>query len=78
MSVGQSVLMRHRDMLVEYDRALSAPIGIVADNLNGAQIEIADDVVLIQHSNGTVERREKNEYGRYLRIHFPNPWLRGK
>jgi hypothetical protein len=78
IAIGQSVLLRHRDMLVEYDRTLAAPVGIVADNLNGAQIDITDEVVLIRHSDGKVERREKNEYGRYLRIYFPNPWLRGK
>ena len=72
--VGNSILQQHRDMLVEYDRRLNAPVGIVADNLNGATIEVEGEVILIHRASGTVERRERNEYGRYLQRYFPNPW----
>jgi hypothetical protein len=65
-------------MLVEYDRALAAPVGIVAENLGRADIAAEGDVLLIRHANGTIERREVNEYGRYLRVFFPNPWRQGK
>jgi hypothetical protein len=73
---GNSILLHHRDMLVEYDRTLGAPVGIVADNLNGAKIEVEGDVVVIHRSNGAVDRHEQNDYGRYLHTYFPNPWRR--
>jgi hypothetical protein len=72
--VGNSILQQHRDMLVEYDRRLNAPVGIVADNINGAKIEVEGEVILIHRASGTVERRERNAYGRYLQRYFPNPW----
>ncbi len=74
--VGNSILLRHRDMLVEYDRALGAPVGVVADNLNGANVEVEGEVVIIRRSSGAIDRRERNGYGRYLQAYFPNPWRR--
>ncbi len=78
ITVGNSVLLHHRDMLVEYDRTLAAPIGVVADNLNGAQVDVEGDVVVIRHSSGVVNRRAPNAYGRYLYTYFPNPWRQEK
>lgn len=71
--MGNSILVRHRDMLVEYDRTLSAPLGIVTEHLNGAQIEVEGDVLIIRR-HGLAERYEPNVYGRYLKAYFPNPW----
>lgn len=74
ITLGNSILLQHRGMLVEYDRTLGAPIGIVNDNLNGADIWVDGDVLVIEYSNGTQERHPPNAYGRYLHAYFANPW----
>lgn len=78
LTIGNSVFAIHRQMLVEYDREMAAPVGIVAENLGNVDLEAEGDVLLIRHANGTIERRKMNEYGRYLRVFFPNPWRQGK
>lgn len=74
LAIGNSLLVKHRGMLVEYDRTLQAPIGVVNDNLNGGHVWADGDVLVIEYSNGSQERHPPNEYGRYLHAYFANPW----
>lgn len=74
ITIGNSVFAIHRNMLVEYDRQLQAPVGIVAESLHGAEVATEAEALIIKRRFLAEERRERNAYGRYLRVFFPNPW----
>ena len=73
-SIGESVFAIHRGMLVEYDRARAAPIGVVCDLADGEQVRIRDEAILVVSSRGTTTIR-RGATGRFGHIFTPNPYL---
>ena len=73
-TIGASVFAIHRGMLVEYDRASAAPIGVVCDLTDGEQVRVRDDAILVVTSHGTTTIR-RGATGRFGHIFTPNPHL---
>lgn len=69
-----SVFAIHRGMLVEFDRTLASPIGVVLEGLADEEVQIRDGVLRIVDRHGKSTQLHPNAQGRYLHIFTPNTW----
>lgn len=74
LAVGRSVFAIARGMLVEFDSEFKAPLGVVAQDLSGAEVQIVGGELHLV-SRGALRIIRPNAAGRYLQIFEPNPWL---
>lgn len=72
--VDRSVFALNRGMLVEFDRDLQAPLGVVAERLTSDQVEVSEGELRIVGHLGQETLRPRAD-GRYLRVFEPNPRL---
>ena len=70
-----SAFQIYRTQLVEYDAQWKAPIGIIANDCGGGNIQIKDDCIYLTYANGDVKTITQNQFGRYFEIFKPNPFL---
>ena len=75
LELGRSAFLIERDMLVEYDVELRAPMGVVAECVAAAQVRVAGGELQIVGARGAVRVVRPNAAGRYLQIFEPNPWI---
>jgi hypothetical protein len=73
--IGQSVFLIERGMLVEYDAALRAPIGVVLEEVGAAEVRVQGGELQLVDVRGNIRVLPPNAMGRYLRVFEPNPWL---
>ena len=73
--IGRSAFRIERDMLVEYDVELRAPLGVVAEGVGAAQIRAVGSELHVAGARGALGVVRPNAAGRYLQIFEPNPWL---
>lgn len=71
---GGSVFVRHHDMLVEFDRTLAAPLGVVVNGLGDAELVAEEDGICVVERTGARRLIRPNRDGRFLQIFNPNPW----
>jgi hypothetical protein len=74
LSIGRSVFVVERDMLVEYDVELRAPLGVALEGIGGAEVRIEGGELQVVDRGG-VQVLRPNSNGRYLQVFEPNPWL---
>ncbi len=74
-AVGRSVFVIERDMLVEYDAQLRAPLGVALEGIGSAEVRIEGGELQVVDRGGAVRVLRPNSNGRYLRVFEPNPWL---
>lgn len=75
LAAGRSVFSIARGMLVEFDTELKAPIGVVAQELAGAEVRCVGGELHLVSGRGASRVIRPNAAGRYLQIFEPNPWL---
>lgn len=73
LAIAGSVFAIHRDMVVEYDRHLSAPVGVVHEGLAGAAVRVRGESLEIIGPHGGIAYRP-GIAGRYSQVFAPNPW----
>jgi hypothetical protein len=73
-SIGDSVFAVNRGMLVEYDRAHAAPLGVVCELASGEQVRIRDEAIVVNAPTGPATYK-RNATGRFGQIYTPNPYL---
>jgi hypothetical protein len=70
---GESVFALARGMLVEFDRALEAPLGVVAHGLERPSVAMHEGRLVVEDSAGRFEVAA-NSQGRFWQVYAPNPW----
>lgn len=75
LELGSSVFALHREMLVEFDAALQAPLGVVIDRLADQRPRVRDGRLELVDLQGTVRVLKPNPSGRYYQVFEPNPSL---
>lgn len=75
LAAGRSVFALSRGMLVEFDAELKAPIGVVAQDLVGAEVRSVGGELHLLSARGAVQVVRPNAAGRYSRVFEPNPRL---
>ncbi|HVA49443.1 MAG TPA: metallophosphoesterase [Pirellulales bacterium] len=75
LTLGRSVFVTERGMLVEYDAELKAPVGVVMKGLTSAQVRVRAGELQVIEFGGAVRILRPNAAGRYLQVFEPNPWL---
>ena len=73
LEIGRSVFAVYWDMLVEYDRASGAPLGVVCDLTGDETIEIRGRTLEVTSGSGETQRYGSGVDGRYYKIFTPNP-----
>ncbi|HWB14694.1 MAG TPA: metallophosphoesterase [Pirellulales bacterium] len=74
-AIGRSVFVVERDMLVEYDVELRAPVGVVVEEIGTAEVRVHGGELQLVDFGGAVRVLRPNSTGRYLRVFEPNPLL---
>ncbi|HEX5442819.1 MAG TPA: metallophosphoesterase [Pirellulales bacterium] len=75
LQLGSSVFAVHRGMLVEYDLALRAPLGVVLDDLGDEVPRIRAGELQLLDSRGSTRVLRPNARGRWSQVFEPNPRL---
>ena len=75
LEIGRSVFGVARDMLVEYDREMAAPIGVVCDLDDGDRVEVRGRILEIISADGTMRAIPPRPDGRFFHVYAPNPQL---
>lgn len=73
LEIGRSVFAVWRDMLVEYDRELAAPIGVVCDLGGHERIEVRGRILELYSRDGTMRAVPPRPDGRFFDVYAPNP-----
>jgi predicted MPP superfamily phosphohydrolase len=73
--LNQSVLTLHKNMLLEYDKATKAPVGVVTDSMNDKSVQIVQDQLTLISPNGKEKVIPRSKDGRYRKIHMKNSFL---
>lgn len=75
LQLGESVFVLHRGMLVEYDRKLRAPVGVVIEGLVDEVPRARAGELQLVDPRGAVRVLRPNARGRWSQIFEPNPQL---
>jgi hypothetical protein len=73
MQIGRSAFAIHRDMLVEYDVTLAAPLGVVLDGLEHKEVRVCGNELHVVDRQGRVLVVKSGAHGRFMRVFEPNP-----
>lgn len=73
LEAEQSVFAVHRGMLVEFDRELQAPIGVVHDGLGEEPVQVRRGRLYLTDARGQPQIIAPDPSGRFRRIYVPNP-----
>lgn len=74
LEAEQSVFAVHRGMLVEFDRDLEAPVGVVHDGLGDAPVRVHRGRVYLTDRRGEPLIIAPDASGRFRRVYVPNPY----
>lgn len=75
LECGPSAFTIHRGMVVEFDRALEAPLGVVVEGLKQPTIRLERQELHVIDADGATRVFQPNKAGRYLQVFVPNPWI---
>ena len=75
LRIEESAFAIHRGMVVEYDVALEAPLGVVAEVEDEDRLEVAGGQLQVVSATRGVRHFRAGSHGRYFHIFNPNPWL---
>ena len=71
---GESVFAWSRRMLIEFDRQIRAPLGVVAVLAEEPKLSLCDRVLCVETDRRRLEF-PPNSHGRYWQVFAPNPYL---
>jgi len=72
--IDSSVFALNRGMLLEYDRALKAPIGVVCDGLEEeTRVRVVGETLVVTSPAGETTTYQANDWGRFGHVYTPNP-----
>ena len=72
LEAEQSVFAVHRGMLVEFDRELEAPIGVVSDQLGDTPVRVQRGRIYLTDRRGEPQIIAPDASGRFRRVYVPS------